>query len=179
MSWENADATRYMETSGNKALLHHHKTAFLCSRRCPASVVLKSYDWAKMMRNAGKCVISGNHSQIEKDVLHYLLKGGQPIIIALARGLKKRFEPELTEAIAKNRLLVITPLKSNVVRVTQETANKRNDFMAELADEIFVAYAQPDGNVYRLVIKWLKKGKKVSTFDVPENRVLIEVGVTA
>jgi predicted Rossmann fold nucleotide-binding protein DprA/Smf involved in DNA uptake len=138
--------------------------------------VLKSYDWAKRMRNEGQCVVSGNHSQIEKDVLHYLLKGSQPIMVALARGLKKRLEPELSQALAKNRLLLITPFDSSVTRVTQETANRRNDFMAELADEIFVAYAQPNGNVYQLIMKWLKRRKKVSTFDVPENRALMHAG---
>lgn len=166
-----------MEFQGNRALLDERKTVFLCSRRCPASVVLKAYDWARIMRNEGRCVVSGNHSQIEKDVLHYLLKGSQPIMLALARGLKKRVEPELSRALAKNRLLIITPFDSSVTRVTQETANKRNDFMAQLADEIFVAYAQPNGNVYQLIMKRLKKDKKVSTFDVPENRALIEAGV--
>jgi hypothetical protein len=41
-------------------------------------VVLKCYDWAIEEREAGNFVISGFHSQIEKDVLHYLLKGKQP-----------------------------------------------------------------------------------------------------
>jgi len=36
------------------------------------------------MREAGRCVISGFHSPIEQDVLHYLLKGKQPVIMALA-----------------------------------------------------------------------------------------------
>ncbi len=164
------------QTQGNKGVLGLHKVAFLCSRRCPASIVTKSYDWAIEKRNAGVCVLSGNHSQIEKDVLHYLLKGSQPIIVALARGLKKHVEPEFAEALSKNRLLFISPFDSSVTRVSQETANKRNNFMAELADEIFVAYAEPNGNVYQLIMKWLKKGKNVSTFDVPENRSLIETG---
>jgi hypothetical protein len=77
-------------TLGNQELLAQHKTAFLCSRRVPASAVLKCYDWAVQQREAGTCVISGFHSQMEKDVLHYLLKGNQPIILALARGLKTR-----------------------------------------------------------------------------------------
>jgi len=41
----------------------------------------------------------------------------------------------------KNRLLLITPFSEKVKRVTSETANQRNHLMAELADEIFVAYA--------------------------------------
>jgi len=164
------------ESLGNKDLLTRPKTAFLCSRRCPASVVLLSYDWAKQMKRDGICVISGNHSQIEKDVMHYLLKGKQPIILALARGVKKRLDPEESHALTNNRLLIITPFGSGVTRPSQETANKRNDFMAELADEIFVSYAQPGGNVERLIMKWLNKGTKVSTFDVVENRALINSG---
>jgi hypothetical protein len=39
----------------------------------PASVILKCYDWAIAQREAGNCIISGFHSQLEKDVLHYLL----------------------------------------------------------------------------------------------------------
>jgi len=161
---------------GNSDILKEHKIAFLCSRKVPPQIVLKSYDWANNQRKAGNCIISGFHSQIEKDVLHYLLKDTQPIIVALARGLKKRLESDFAKALANNRLLIITPFESSVTRVTQETANKRNEFMAELADEIFVAYAQPDGNVERLVLKWIRKGKKVSTFDVPENNALIAAG---
>jgi len=164
-------------TLGNRALLNLSKVAFLCSRRCPASIVTRSYDWAIEKRNAGVCVLSGNHSQIEKDVLHYLLKGKKPVIIALARGLKKRLEPELAKALSTNRLLIVTPFNQSVSRASQETANKRNELMIQLADEIFVAYAQPSGNVERLVMKWLQKGKKVKTFDVAENRVLIDAGV--
>ena len=161
---------------GNNGLLTRPKTAVFCSRRCPASVVLLSYDWAKQMRRDGLCVISGNHSQIEKDVVHYLLKGKQPMILALARGLNTRLEPELNEALVQNRLLIITPFGSGVTRASQKTANRRNELMAELADEIVVSYAQPAGNVERLIMKWLKKRKRVSTFDVVENRALINSG---
>ena len=31
---------------GNRDILHQHKVAFICSRTCPADVILKSYDWA-------------------------------------------------------------------------------------------------------------------------------------
>ena len=51
---------------GNEDLLKLHKTAFLCSRVVPASIVLKSYDWAIEQRKAGKCVISGFHSRTSR-----------------------------------------------------------------------------------------------------------------
>jgi predicted Rossmann fold nucleotide-binding protein DprA/Smf involved in DNA uptake len=165
-----------MKHVGNYQLVELPKTAFLCSRHVPASIVLRCYDWAIGQRNETRCVISGFHSQIEKDVLHYLLKGKQPIIVALARGLKTSYEPELADALTQGRLLIISPFPQSVTRASQESANRRNDLMAELADGIFVAYAQPRGNLERLVLRWLKKGKKLKTFDVPENRPLIEAG---
>lgn len=77
---------------GNMELLKLPKTAFLCSRKIPASAVLKCYDWAIEQRENGNCIISGFHSKIEKDVFHYLLSGTQPVIMALARGMKKKLD---------------------------------------------------------------------------------------
>lgn|GEM_PF-136310 len=165
-----------MQHVGNNQLIELTKTAFLCSRRVPASIILKCYDWAIGQRNGNGCIISGFHSQIEKDVLHYLLKGKQPVIVALARGLKKRPEPDFATALSTNRVLIVTPFNQKVSRASQATANKRNELMIQLANEVFVAYAQPGGNVERLLMKWLRKGKKVRTFDVSENRALIDAG---
>lgn len=109
---------------GNPDLLKLPKTAFLCSRQVPAMVVLTCYDWAIEQREQGNCVIGGFHSQIEKDVLHYLLKGKQPIILALARGLKTKIEPELKTPLDNGRLLIISPFSKEIVRVTEDTAQK-------------------------------------------------------
>ncbi len=127
------------------------KTAFLCSRKVPANTVLKCYDWAIAQREAGRCVISGFHSQIEKDVLHYLLKGTQPIILALARGLKVRIEPELKQPLEQGRLLIISPFESSVKRVTAETAQIRNRMMIEMADEIVIGYASSNGQLEAII----------------------------
>lgn len=138
-----------MITSGNYKILELQKTAFLCSRKIPASAVLKCYDWAIAEREAGNCVISGFHSQLEKDVLHYLLKGKQPIIVALARGLKQKIEPELQKAFDEERLLFITAFEKEVIRVTEKTAAVRNKMMIEIADSITVGYASVGGNLER------------------------------
>jgi len=138
-------------TLGNKDILNLPKTAFLCSRQVPASVVLKCYDWAIAEREAGNCVISGFHSPLEKDVLHYLLKGTQPIIIALARGLKIRVEAELKKPLDQGRLLIITPFDASVKRVTTATAAIRNRMMIEIADKVVVGYASPGGQLDMLL----------------------------
>lgn len=136
---------------GNTKLLKLHKTAFLCSREIPASVVLKCYDWAIAQRDQGNCVISGFHSKIEKDVFHYLLAGKQPVIMALARGMKEKIDTDLKAAVDAERLLIVTPFENNVKRVTEETAELRNRFMIELADEIVVGYASKSGMLEKLI----------------------------
>lgn len=144
-------------TSGNIELLKQNKTAFLCSRKIPASVVLKCYDWAIAQRESGNCVISGFHSQLEKDVLHYLLKGKQPIIVAMARGLKQKLEPELQLPMDEGRLLIITPFDESVKRVTEKTAAIRNQMMIELADEVVVGFASEGGNLNNVLGKTNKQ----------------------
>jgi predicted Rossmann fold nucleotide-binding protein DprA/Smf involved in DNA uptake len=144
------------ELKGNKELLSLNKTAFLCSRKAPASIVLKCYDWAINQREQGKCIISGFQSQIEKDVLHYLLKGNQPIIIALARGLKKKIEPEFIKPIDEGRLLIISPFDDEVKRITEQTAIVRNNMMIELADKIVVGYVTK-GGLLEGILKEVKK----------------------
>ena len=136
---------------GNIALLKLPKIAFLCSRKIPASVVLKCYDWAIEQRESGACVISGFHSQIEKDVLHYLLKGKQPIIVALARGLKEKLEPEFVKPLEQGRLLIITPFDKSVKRVSSQNAQARNQLMTDLADQITIGYASSDGKLEDLI----------------------------
>jgi hypothetical protein len=130
---------------GNLSILELPKTAFLCSRQIPAEAVLKCYDWAIQMREAGRCVISGFHSPLEQDVLHYLLKGTQPVIMALARGMKTSWEQPIQKALDEGRLLIVTPFGEQAKRTSADTAAVRNDLMLQLADEIVVGYADPMG----------------------------------
>lgn len=140
-----------MQYIGNKDLLNLSKTAFLCSRKVPASIVLKCYDWSIEQREKGNCIIGGFHSTIEKDVLHYLLKGNQPLIIVMARGMKHRLEPAFRQALEKGRLLIISPFEQNVKRITAQTALRRNQLMIELADSIAVGFVHKGGTLEKLL----------------------------
>lgn len=141
---------------GDVDLLKLPKIAFLCSRQSTASAVLKCYDWAIEQREKGNCVISGFHSQIEKDVLHYLLKGNQPIILVLARGLKDKLEPEFEKPIELGKLLIITPFDKSVKRISSQNALARNRLMIALADQITIGYVSPGGQLEEL-LKGIKK----------------------
>ncbi len=130
---------------GNADILSNRKTAFLCSRTYPARAVLRIYDWAKEMRESGECVLSGFHSLLERDVLDVLLRGSQPIILAAARGLPKRYSADVRQAIDKGRLLVISPFPDSVRRITADTSLQRNRMMLALADTIVIGHMSRDG----------------------------------
>jgi hypothetical protein len=132
---------------GNKAIWDLPKTAFLCSRKVPAAQVLKCYDWAIAMRDVGRCVMLGAHSQLEKDVLHYLLKGTQPVVVVLARGMKKKLEPELLAEVERGRLLLVSPFTPEVARVTSATAMMRNRFMLEHSQSVVTGHIDPMGQL--------------------------------
>ena len=146
----NQDGFTYL---GNKEILNDHKVAFFCSRKCPSHLILKSYDWAIEQRDKGVCIISGFHSKIEKDVLDFLLKGSQPIIMVLARNMKKRFPVEQRKAIKENRMLVISPFDYKVTRNSKESCYKRNEVILELANEIVVAFTTKNGKLEKLLKK--------------------------
>ena len=151
-----------MEYFGNKGIVNLHKTAFFCSRKCPADIILKSLDWAKSKKDKGECVISCFHSRIEKDVFDILIKGTQPLILVLARGMKKRWPEKIKKAMEQERLLIVSPFDITITHITQETANKRNKIMVDIADDIFLAYASKNGNLDEL-LKGIKD-KKIETF---------------
>ncbi len=92
------------------------------------------------------------------------LKAHSPLFLHWQEASKKRLEPELKDAMDKNRLLLITSFSKKVKRVTSETANQRNRFMAELAGEIFVAYTATGGNLEKLLADISVTGKGISSF---------------
>jgi len=85
-----------------------------------------------------------------------LLKGNQPNIITLARGLKDKIEPELIKPLDEGRILIISPFDKSVKRESVQIAEIRNKMMIELADKITVRYASEGGKLELL----LKKTKK-------------------
>ena len=123
---------------------------------------VKSLDWAKSKKDKGECVISYFHSRIEKDIFDILITGTQPLILVLARGMKKRWPKEIKKAVEQKRLLIVSPFDETVTHITQETANRRNGIMVDIADEVFLAYVTKDGNLDEL-LKGIKD-KKIMTF---------------
>jgi len=109
---------------------------------------LQVYDWATEMRSRGDCIISGFNSKLEQDVLHFLLKGSQPIILVIARKMYKTIPTHLQTAIKQNRLLIISI--SNSTRQSKATALERNKYICHLAEKILFAGVTEQSSLYAL-----------------------------
>jgi predicted Rossmann fold nucleotide-binding protein DprA/Smf involved in DNA uptake len=142
-----ADVPPELTALGNLDLLSRPMTALFCSARCPGRVILPAYDQAAKWRDEGHCVISGFHSPVEKECLCILLRGSQPIIICPARALPKRMPQEWIQPLNNGRLLILSLFGEGERRVTAELASRRNELVAALADNVFVAHATPGGRL--------------------------------
>lgn len=126
-------------------------TALFCSKETPGAAILKAFDQAAAWRDAGRCVISGFHSPLEQQGLEILLRGKQPVVMVLARGLGKlRLPAGQRRALADGRLTIVSPFPATDKRATADRARQRNRFVAAVADEVVFAFVSPDGSLSRL-----------------------------
>ena len=77
--------------------------------------------------------------------------GGPPIVMVLARGMWRSVPTEYREAINSGRMLVVSPFSQGVVRVSKETAERRNGWILDHCDEAVFASLDPNGSLARLV----------------------------
>jgi len=74
------------------------------------------------------------------------LRGNQPIIVCPARAIEgMRIPTECRAAFEAGRLLFLSPFTKRPRRVTQGSALRRNEVVAALADEVFIAHITPGG----------------------------------
>lgn len=152
--------------------------ALFCSRQCPGSFIIQTHDLAHAFREAGIAVIGGFHSPVEQECLTVLLKGAQPLIICPARSLASMRVPvEWRAPIERGRLLLLSPFPKKQRHLTTDLAQKRNEFVAALADTVFIAYAAPGSATESLCRRVLTWSKSVFTFPCRENENLTRIGI--
>jgi predicted Rossmann fold nucleotide-binding protein DprA/Smf involved in DNA uptake len=165
---------------GNPKLLQQPTLAIFCSVKCPGDLILQTYDLARNLRDTKISTISGFHSPMEKECLMLLLRGTQPIVHCPARSLDKmRLPKEHKTAIQSDHLLILSPFHSNQSRMTAMLAQKRNYFVAALADAVFIAYASPDSKTEDLAKQVVAWKKPLLTFTSNDNQNLMNLGAKA
>jgi len=154
---------------GNTDLLKRPKTGLLCSRKCPADKILEAYDQFKAWAaDPESVIISSFHSPVERECLRLLLKGKAGIILCPAReietmrlprdchslrSLPRKNGASLTSfgwkpALDEGRMLILSPFTEK--RPSAQAIDRRNQFVAALADNLYIPYATPGGNLVNL-----------------------------
>ena len=171
------DAPAQLYALGETAILRQRLLGLICSIQCPGSIVLKTFDTIRALRDAGMAAVGGFLSPMEQDCLDILLRGKQPIILCPARGLKGlRLGEKARQAVDEGRLLVLSAFADDVRHTTAAQAVRRNNLVAALTDTLLVPYASPNGKTWTTVHAALKRKQPVFTFDVEDNAALLEVG---
>lgn len=171
------NAPDHLEARGDAGLIHAGpSTGLFCSVRCPGNLILRTYDLARVLRDEGRLVISGFHSPMEKECLDLLLKGAQPVIAFVARGISTlRLPAEWGNAIDEGRLLVLSGFP-DAGRATVDRAVKRNLCVAAMADEVFLAHAERGSKTEAFATTLASWGKPLLTLEDKFNEGLISLG---
>lgn len=165
---------------GNRAILKLDLTALFCSNRCPGDLVLKTYDIARAMRDAGVPVIGGFQTPMEKECLRLLLRGSQPVVICPARSIENMRVPRnWRPALDDGHLLILSPFPPSQRRPTAKRAARRNELVADIATRVFIAHAAPASDTEALARRIAASGKPILTLDSPSNANLLAMGAEA
>jgi predicted Rossmann fold nucleotide-binding protein DprA/Smf involved in DNA uptake len=172
---ENAPPSLY--AMGEPSILRQRLLGLICSIQCPGSIVIKTLDAARALRDAGVAVIGGFHSPMERECLDILLRGDQPVILCPARGLAGlRLGQMPRRAVKEGRLLILSPFAENIRRTTAAQAVRRNNLVAACADAVWVPHAAPGGKTWATAGAAMDRQQPVFAFTDDANGGLMEAG---
>jgi predicted Rossmann fold nucleotide-binding protein DprA/Smf involved in DNA uptake len=139
-----------MESIGNSSLLDRRKIGFLAGSKIAPLSVLPTLDWAsEVATREDISIISGFHSQFERQVFDLLLKGKCGIISVLARSLYSKVPTEYKSAFDCGRVLFITEEKQS--RATKESSYRRNRLIGALSDELYIPEISKESSINKLL----------------------------
>ena len=165
---------------GNLQILEQPLLGFFCSTRCPGEIILQTYDLAIALREAGVPIIGGSHTPMEQECLALLLRGTQPIVMCPARSIAQmRLPADWRQAVAADRLLILSPFEAQYRRPTVELTAHRNRFVAALSAQVLIAHAAPQSKTATLGLELLQQNKPVFTLMHPANEPILAAGARA
>ena len=147
---------------GNASLLDKPLTAFFASRQCSGAAIRAAMAWAVEQARSKSPVISGFHSPLEQSVLEVIFTAGAPCVIVIARKLEQAQLPAVWLQAVQGGTAAVISMDDTTRRLTAELASRRNDWVAEHAAQIVVAYASAEGSLLRQARQWEYDGRSVN-----------------
>jgi predicted Rossmann fold nucleotide-binding protein DprA/Smf involved in DNA uptake len=173
-------APAFINAAGNLDILRHPGIGLICSIQCPGSIIIKTFDVIRRLRDEKIVMIGGFHSPMKRECLDILLRGAQPVILCPAKSLHNlRIGKAAREALADGHLLVLTIFGDEVRRTILSSAMLRNDLVAAMAEAIFVPHAAKNGKSWITIRRARENGQKILTFEDEANTNLIASGARA
>ena len=169
-------APKVLYAHGNLSILQNRMVGLVCSVQCPGSIILKTFDLIRKLRDAGVVIIGGFHAPMEKDCLDLLLRGPQPVVICMPKRVRNARIGAARGALLEGRLLLLSRFDDEVRWASAETAMKRNDLVAALSHFLLVPHASPGGKTWDIVKRAFQRGQKVVSFADPANTHLFVSG---
>ncbi len=139
---------------GNEALLQEESVGFLAPTKFSPLDVLPTLEWAAQTAKGRTPVMSGFASPLERDVLHFLLRGTCPIIVVLARRMYAKLPAAWEKPIAEGRMLVVSV--SNLKRQSCNSAVERNRYVIYHAAKVVMPAEPPWGSRLLLLFDILR-----------------------
>ena len=134
--------------------------AFLASSKISSESIMRCYDWATETAQMDIVVVSGFHSQLEKDVLHFLLKGHCRVKLVLGRCMYKKLPEIFIKPVDSGRLFISSI--SDQPRQTRESTYIRNRHIVDISDEVVIASLHPASSLYSLYEYAKSQHKKIT-----------------
>lgn len=143
-----------METLGNTSLLDRKKIGYFASSTIAALSVLPTLDWAaEVAKHDDVAIVSGFHSNMEREVLDFLLRGKCGIICVLARSVYRNIPDKFRAAYDAGRVLFIAPFKTSASRSSRYLCRHRNEYVASISDALVFSSLTPDSSLYSLSLQ--------------------------
>lgn len=140
-----------METLGNISLLDLHKVGYFASGTIATLSVMPTLDWAsEVAKRDDVAVVSGFHSKLERQVLDFLLRGKCNIICVLARGIYRVVPDKFRDAYDAGRVLFVSNNNSTSTMTSRRMCQNRNEYVAEISDELVFSSITPESSLYPL-----------------------------
>ena len=156
----------------NLQLLEESLTAFFCSARCPGDLILETYDLARSMRNS-----AGSKRRWRKNACACCPGATRPVVICLARSIENMPIPrDWQPSLEEERLLILSRFLRHRRRRTAEPAEQRNDLVANLVNQVFMAHAALGGRTEAFARKLVAADKPLLTLNSMANKNLVDMG---
>lgn len=140
-----------METLGNISLLDLHKFGYFASGTIATMSVMPTLDWAsEVAKRDDVAIVSGFHSKLEREVLDFLLRGKCGVVCVLARSIYRNIPDKFQVAYDADRVLFVSNNKSTSTMTSRRLCQARNEYVAEISDELVFSSLTPESSLYPL-----------------------------